>query len=174
MKKPGELPMPPNFRYRDAYLQGRPQHDQNDSFRAKHPQMPLSKRAKIFAPFAALKGYDEAVEAKQALYTDRVSLSPEEQELLDRKLSALHVLTEDARKAAENQVRVQVTYFEPCSDPDSEAFGREGQYVTVNGVCLNVDTLVTQTIRVDDLRIPLEDVVQIEAEDIFPDEWGDC
>ncbi|MDO4166384.1 MAG: hypothetical protein Q4D32_03155 [Eubacteriales bacterium] len=32
---------------------------------AKHPPMSRADRAKIFSPFAALKGYEEAIEAKQ-------------------------------------------------------------------------------------------------------------
>ncbi len=31
----------------------------------KHPRMRVEDRAKIFAPFAALKGYEEAIAAKQ-------------------------------------------------------------------------------------------------------------
>ncbi|MDD3403777.1 MAG: hypothetical protein PHQ72_10540 [Hespellia sp.] len=38
--------------------------------RIKHPRMSNSDRAKIFAPFAALKGYEEAIEAKQKLFED--------------------------------------------------------------------------------------------------------
>jgi hypothetical protein len=33
--------------------------------KAKHPPMAISDRAKIFAPFAALKGFDESIEQKQ-------------------------------------------------------------------------------------------------------------
>ncbi|MCI5855867.1 MAG: hypothetical protein MR016_00660 [Agathobacter sp.] len=32
----------------------------------KHPRMSRADRAKIFSPFAALKGYEEAIAAKQA------------------------------------------------------------------------------------------------------------
>lgn len=30
----------------------------------RHPRMDMGERAKIFSPFAALKGYEEAIEAK--------------------------------------------------------------------------------------------------------------
>lgn len=36
------------------------QHD-----RVKHPPMPIADRAKIFSPFAALKGYEEAIHQKE-------------------------------------------------------------------------------------------------------------
>lgn len=35
------------------------------SDKIKHPRMNLADRAKIFAPFAALKGYEEAIAKKQ-------------------------------------------------------------------------------------------------------------
>ena len=48
-----------SFRYKDVYEKGKPVHDKNDSFSAKHPPMELSKRAKIFSPFDALKGFSD-------------------------------------------------------------------------------------------------------------------
>ena len=36
----------------------------------KHPRMANAERAKIFAPFAALKGYEEAIAAKQREHSD--------------------------------------------------------------------------------------------------------
>ena len=41
-------------------------HNKGDDFYIKHPPMDLSRRAKIFSPFDALKGYDEAIAAKVA------------------------------------------------------------------------------------------------------------
>lgn len=32
---------------------------------ARHPKMPMSERAKIFAPFNPLKGFQEALRAKE-------------------------------------------------------------------------------------------------------------
>ena len=39
----------------------RPAHD-GDAFSVRHPKMPLSRRAKIFQPFDALRGFDAAVD----------------------------------------------------------------------------------------------------------------
>ena len=49
------------FKYRDIIDKERPVHD-GDEFEARHPKMPREARAKIFAPFAALKGYEEAID----------------------------------------------------------------------------------------------------------------
>ncbi len=48
-----------DFKYARAYKKGHPVHSAGDSFSIKHPPMPLSKRAKIFSPFDALKGFGE-------------------------------------------------------------------------------------------------------------------
>ena len=55
-----------SFRYREVYEKGKPVHEKNDSFSVKHPPMELSRRAKIFSPFDALKGFsDELAKAEQ-------------------------------------------------------------------------------------------------------------
>ena len=51
--------MPKNFKYQKVYDKGKPIHKKNDSFSIKHPAMELSRRAKIFSPFDALKGFGE-------------------------------------------------------------------------------------------------------------------
>ena len=57
--------IPSSFRYRKVYEKGKPIHERNDDFYIKHPPMDLSKRTKIFSPFDALKGYDEALRAAE-------------------------------------------------------------------------------------------------------------
>jgi hypothetical protein len=47
--------------YKDIIDKERPQHH-GDKFEARHPHMTREARAKIFAPFAALKGYEEAID----------------------------------------------------------------------------------------------------------------
>ncbi|MDC7278098.1 MULTISPECIES: hypothetical protein [Pseudobutyrivibrio] len=48
-----------NFKYQKVYEKGKPVHQKFDSFSIKHPAMDLSRRAKIFSPFDALKGFNE-------------------------------------------------------------------------------------------------------------------
>ena len=67
----GDMPMPKNFKYLNVYLQGKPQHEPFDSFRLKHPSMPLQKRAKIFAPFDALRGFSDAIRETQQKAEDQ-------------------------------------------------------------------------------------------------------
>lgn len=56
---------PPGFRYRAVYERGKPDHSNKDSFYVKHPPMDLSRRAKIFNPFDALKGFSEELRKRE-------------------------------------------------------------------------------------------------------------
>lgn len=54
----------------------------------KHPRMSLSNRAKIFSPFAALRGYEEeiAAEGQDHLRVKKIELSEEDKGILSDKL----------------------------------------------------------------------------------------
>lgn len=170
----GVMAMPADFRYREVFLKGKPRHDQYDPFRARHPRMNRGHRAKIFAPFDALKGFNEAVSAKDVLYEDRIELNSEDSEELDRRLSILHNLTYNSRMARANRVQVSVTYYQPCQDKEHDAYGRRGQYQTITGICWNVDAEVERTITIDRIRLSLDDVIRIEAPgDVFKIDWAD-
>lgn len=170
----GVMAMPADFRYREVFLKGKPRHDQYDPFRAKHPSMNRGHRAKIFAPFDALKGFNEAVSAKDVLYEDRIELNPEDSEELDRRLSILHNMTYNSRMARANRVQVAVTYYQPCQDKEHVAYGLRGQYQTFTGICWNVDAEVERTITIDRIRLSLDDVIRIEAPgDVFKIDWAD-
>ena len=170
----GVMAMPANFRYREVFLKGRPRHDRYDPFRIRHPSMDRGHRAKIFSPFDALKGFNEAVASKDVLYEDRIELLQEDSEELSRRLNILDNLTFNSRMARENRVQVSVTYYEPCSDENSEAYGLRGQYNTITGICWNVDADVNQTILIDRAKIPLGNVLKIEASgDLFRQDWDD-
>ncbi len=62
----GDFPMPIDFPYRDVFLQGRPRHPKMDPFWIRHPPMDPGRRAKIFAPFDALRGFNAAILARTA------------------------------------------------------------------------------------------------------------
>ena len=71
-----------------------------------HPQMPMLDRAAQFAPFAALTGYEPAVEETARLTSERRELDPQEAEELNRHLAALIANLPDRPEAA-------VEYFVP-------------------------------------------------------------
>lgn len=170
----GVMAMPADFRYRAVFLKGKPQHDRCDPFRIRHPRMNTGHRAKIFAPFDALKGFNEAVSAKEVLYENRIELSPEDAAELDRRLTILHNLTYNSRMARANRVQVSVTYYQPCMDPNHDDYRLRGQYQTISGICWNVDAEVNRTITIDRMKLSLDDVLRIDAlDDVFQIHWED-
>ena len=71
----------PSFRYQNVLDMGKPIHNGADSFSVRHPAMDLSRRAKIFSPFDALKGFGDELERAKAEITDTFSddtVPPEE------------------------------------------------------------------------------------------------
>ena len=170
----GVMAMPADFRYREVFLKGKPRHERFDRFFLRHPRMDVGHRAKIFSPYDALKGFDEAVESKDIQYVNKIELIPEDVEELSRRLEILHNLTCNSRMARANRVQVSVTYYETCSDENSEAYGVKGLYKTINGICWNVDAEAEQTIIINQIKLPLKNVLKIEADqDIFKKNWDD-
>ena len=95
-------------------------------------------------------------------------------EIVDRRFSILRNLTFNGRMARANRVQVSVTYYEACKDVNHEAYGSRGRYKTITGICWNVDAEVTKTILVDKMRIPMGDIVKVEAPgEIFETRWED-
>ena len=141
---------------------GKPQHTKFDDFYRKHPFMDVGKRAKIFAPFAALRGFDGCILDKEVQYQPKIILDDEVTDEIAQQLEVLHRLTINSRIARKNHVVVSVTYFIPCSDKNHEAYGYRGQYVTITGVCKKVDDTITHTITVGGLVISLDDIYKIE------------
>lgn len=125
-------------RYGDIIFQGRPVHN-GDIFSRRHPKMSQLNRAKIFAPFAALVGFEERVHRKEIDYVTKHELDADEEWDLNQRLYELHRLTANSRLARVNMVRVSIEYFEVCDDEESDAFLTKGLYKTITGVVLKVD-----------------------------------
>ena len=157
----GSMMMPGNFKYQDVLSRGRPIHEKWDDFRMKHPPMPASRWAKIFSPFDALAGFDEAIKSKEELYVPRVELDEDERSDLNHTISVLHGLTWNSRMARVNHVVVSVTFFAPCTDRNNGAYSLgTGKYETLTGAVLRAEenTLLLQTdsrrrgLSFDDIR----------------------
>ena len=168
----GVMAMPVDFPYRDVFLKGKPQHDRFDLFSARHPKMTTGRRAKIFSPFDALKGFSDAISSKDILYYERRELNSDDRKEVDRRLHILKGLTFNSRMARENHVIITVEYYEPCSDENSESFDLRGSYRKMTGVCRAVDEIYS-TMLIDNHRIAFEDILRIENEDgVFQKEWN--
>lgn len=156
MQKVGDIPMPASFRYREIFCRGKPRHTKTDPFRIRHPSMDPGRRAKLFAPFDALKGFGDAVSAKKELYEDRRDLSEEDLAELERRLQILK---------GRCPARIRATFYVPCQDENSEAFGLRGQYHTISGVCMKVDAQIGRCLLMECARISFADLYCLESEE---------
>ena len=154
----GYMPMPMSFHYRSLFLHGRPRHEKYDDFWRKHPPMDHVHRAKIFAPFDALAGFDDCVHSKTVLYEEKRILSGSEKEELNKKFSRLRSLTYNGRAARMNRPQATVTYFVPCPDKHNSWYNRGGQYRSYTGTVKKVDC---SAILIDDKTIFLDDIAGI-------------
>ena len=169
---PGEMRMPADFKYKNVYLKGKPVHTGTDGFLRRHPPMDLGRRAKIFSPFDALRGFGDAVRSKDIVYADRPEVSEDAQREISRKLAALRNLTR-FRADKNNRPRVEIAFFAVCTDPDSFACGVRGKVKTVSGVCRRVDDGPGRAVTVGDSVIPFDDILSLSA-DGLPEQGGEA
>ena len=112
-----------------------------------------------------MKGFREAVAAKEVQYVFKQELSEEEHAEIERRLEILHSLTYNSKMARANNVVVSITYFVPCMDVNHSAYGYRGSYETITGACYGVDPDITRSVRVGSQRIPFEDITEITSAD---------
>lgn len=97
--------------------------------------MPRADRAAQFAPFAALKGYDEALRAMEIVEVPKCELSEEMLEYLNDKLTQITV-----------GEMITVVYYE------------DGAYIKKSGIVSKIDKsarfirIVTTDISFDDIK----------------------
>ena len=115
----------------------------------KHPPMSLHDRAAQFSPFAALTGYEDAIEETARLTEQRVELDEEAKSRLNHRLEQLLLLPQHPEAS--------VTYFQP----DERKSG--GAYVTRAGLLKKIDTY-ERSIRLEDgFLIPLDELFAVES-----------
>lgn len=105
----------------------------------KHPRMALSNRAKIFSPFAALRGYEEEIEAEglDHLKITKIELSEEDKGILSDKLLQVRKGMEVAVRFFETDNVEPATFDTPAESAKSTI--RLGNYRTVTGIVGRID-----------------------------------
>ena len=159
----GYMPMPADFPYRKIFRAGRPKHDRYSDFGIRHPSMPCSRRAKIFAPFDALAVFSDRIEKKETLYETKRVLSDEEQATLDRKLNCLYRAFREAKYKKSALPRVTVTFFSPCDDEENPAYGSAGTCQVISGIVTGMDPVIEKTIIINEQVLAIEDLMVIKG-----------
>ena len=118
---------------------------------ATRPQMSMADRAAQFSPFAALTGYDAAIDETGRLTDAKIEIGEETQGFLNRKFGLL------LEKLGEYP-EVSILYFLP----DSRKAG--GAYICETGVIKKVDDYERLLIMQDGTKIPMDDILSIDGE----------
>ena len=113
------------------------------------PHMSNYDRAAQFSPFAALTGYEAAVEETARLTDAKLEMTEDKKQMLDEKLRLL-------LDAADHPPTVRITYFIPDSRKDG------GAYETVTGRIKSLDPYGGHIILTDKRTVPLADLWDIE------------
>lgn len=129
----------------------------------KHPRMAISNRAKIFSPFAALRGFDDEIsnEGASKLLVKKVELSDEEKNKLSDKLLQV-----------KKGMKITVRYFLRINETT-------GRYEDVSGTVVTLDTVFCELKIMQDVAqkavgiekelatiIPFNDICEITGEGI--------
>ena len=115
------------------------------------PRMSLHDRAAQFSPFAALTGYDAAVEETARLTDTRLELSEDMKTILNEKMQMI-------LDNADSEPVVTITYFVP----DKRKAG--GAYVDVAGIVKEIDEYERCIVMTDKKKISIEQIREINGE----------
>lgn len=100
--------------------------------------MPPSVRAKQFAPFAALKGFEEALREQEKICVEKKEVSEEKAREIN-----------DSLKTVSQGDRINLTYY------------KDRQYLTVTGVAEKFD-LSMKYLEISGVRVTFDDIFEIE------------
>lgn len=109
-----------------------------------HPRMSMEKRAAQFAPFAALTGHADAVEETARITQERVELTEDRKEQIDRVLQEVQL-----------RDNVVLVYFLP------DVYKEGGSYQTVSGM---IEKIKDEKLYISGREIPVKDLFSIELQ----------
>lgn len=115
----------------------------------RHPRMSMHNRAAQFAPFAALTGYDAAINETARLTDTQLELEEYDNQRLQDIL--MRLAAQVAKRPA-----ITVIYFKP----DERKAG--GAYHTLTGNLKTIDEATHSLVMADGTRIPLGSVLDLE------------
>ena len=104
---------------------------------ANRPKMTREERAKQFMPFAALKGYPEALVKKEKIVVPKAEVSEEYAQMLDQKL----------RRVSKNDM-ITVVYFS------------DGEYLKKTGMVSRIDE-TARVLKIVNTKILFDDIYDI-------------
>lgn len=129
----------------------------------KYPRMALSNRAKIFSPFAALRGFDDEISSEGAskLLVKKVELSDEEKNTLSDKLLQV-----------KKGMKVVVRYFVRSTESTGKYISLTGTVVMIDPVYRELKVMQNSDRKAVSIEkelpviIPFGDIIELSGEGI--------
>mgnify|MGYP000849162183 FL=1 len=115
--------------------------------------MTIEERAKIFAPFAALKGHSEAIAARQKIVASKVELSEESAQQMDYSLMDI----DNQLKHGKHPI-IKLIYFK-----QDVRLKDKGEYIELSGVVAKLNKEL-RWIQIVNKKINLDDICMLEIE----------
>ncbi len=112
-------------------------------------KMPIADRAAQFSPFAALTGYEDAVEETARVTDKQIEMSEEAKASINRKLRII---------SDHPGMQICVTYFKP----DERKSG--GEYLTFTGKAKHIDEYERKLVFDDKTSIFIDVILDIEGD----------
>lgn len=106
---------------------------------SNRPKMDRAQRAKQFMPFAALKGYEEALRQKEKIIIPPIELSEDVLALLDEQAKQLEIGS-----------MVTVTYY------------ANGEYLQKTGLLSRMD-MECRFLQIIDIKIPFDNIISLSG-----------
>lgn len=114
-------------------------------------QMTMQERAAQFSPFAALSGYEDAIEETARLTEVKIGLSEDEKREIGEKLSLI-------RDNLAHHPHVRIVFFVP------DALKSGGRYVTAEGEVKKLREIENSILLSGGKEIRFEDILLIDIE----------
>lgn len=119
-------------------------HHQSNS----RPRMSILNRAAQFSSFAALTGYEDAIEETARLTDKRIDLDESTKSRLDEKL---RIVQEQLNSGSE----ITITYFKPDNNKPG------GLYVSLSDIVKKIDYYERAVVMQDGTCISIDDIINI-------------
>lgn len=116
------------------------------------PPMSIEDRAAQFSPFAAVVGYDDAVEETARFTDSMIELSEDEVVLLNGALAKL-------RGTIAKKPQINITYFVPDAKKDG------GEYISKAGTVKRIDEYENALIFTDGDKVAVSSIIKVEFVD---------
>ncbi len=115
-----------------------------------HPHMSLADRAAQFSPFAALTGYEEAIKEAGRIVDEKIELSEEEKEEINRQLNYLNEHKKD-------NILITITFFLK----DMKKSG--GSYRQITSNLKRLDEIEKTILLADNTILRIDDIRKIQS-----------